>query len=262
MGRVCVGSVKTERLEMGYVRFGTGQKTFVILPGLSIKSVLASAEGIANAYSVFADEYTVYLFDRRSDLPNVYSVYDMAKDTAEAIDALGLSDVDLFGVSQGGMIAQCIAIERPELVRRLVLGSTLARCDASVSGDWIELAEKGDAKALFMSFAERVYSVPFMEKFGRILVAMSNDVTPEDLGRFIILARAIDGFDVYDRLAEIQCPTLVIGAQCDRVTPVERSVEIAEKLGCELYVYPEPYAHAVYDEAPDYKERILDFIKK
>ena len=37
--------------------------------------------------------------------------------------------------------------------------------------------------------------------------------------------------------------------------------EIADLLGCELHIY-EDYGHAVYDEAPDYKERILEFFHK
>ena len=54
---------------------------------------------------------------------------------------------------------------------------------------------------------------------------------------------------------------LVIGAKADRVLTPEGSVEIAEKLGgkCELYMYDEKYGHCVFDEAPDYKDRIYKF---
>ena len=48
----------------------------------------------------------------------------MARDAASLIDALGLEQVDLFGHSMGGYVAQQIAVDRPDLVRRLILVGT------------------------------------------------------------------------------------------------------------------------------------------
>src|SRR6476661_1245743 len=52
------------------------------------------------------------------------TVAGMARDTASLIDALQLEHIDLFGFSMGGHVAQQIAVDRPELVRRLVLVGT------------------------------------------------------------------------------------------------------------------------------------------
>src|SRR6476659_4974931 len=52
------------------------------------------------------------------------TVAGMARDAALLIDALGLEHVDLFGFSMGGHVAQQIAVDRPELVRQLVLVGT------------------------------------------------------------------------------------------------------------------------------------------
>jgi pimeloyl-ACP methyl ester carboxylesterase len=52
------------------------------------------------------------------------TVAGMARDAASLIDALRLEPVDLFGFSMGGHVAQQIAVDRPELVRRLVLVGT------------------------------------------------------------------------------------------------------------------------------------------
>ena len=60
---------------------------------------------------------------------------------------------------------------------------------------------------------------------------------------------------------KIKCPTLVIGDKNDDVLGVEGSHEIADRLGCESYIY-EDYSHAVYDEAEDIEERILEFFEK
>ena len=52
------------------------------------------------------------------------TVAGMARDATSVIDALGLEQVDLFGFSMGGHVAQQIALDRPDLVRRLVLVGT------------------------------------------------------------------------------------------------------------------------------------------
>src|SRR3954466_13038654 len=52
------------------------------------------------------------------------TVAGMARDAGSLIDALGLEQVDLFGFSMGGFVAQQIAVDRPELVRRLILVGT------------------------------------------------------------------------------------------------------------------------------------------
>jgi len=52
------------------------------------------------------------------------TVVGMARDAASLIDALDLEQVDLFGFSMGGYVAQQIAVDRPELVRRLILVGT------------------------------------------------------------------------------------------------------------------------------------------
>src|SRR6201999_533821 len=55
------------------------------------------------------------------------TVAGMARDAAALIDALGLEHVDLFGFSMGGYVAQQIAVDRPDLVRRLILVGTTPR---------------------------------------------------------------------------------------------------------------------------------------
>ena len=46
---------------MKHIVFGSGNKNFVILPGLSVHSVMGLADAIAEAYKDFCEEYTVYV---------------------------------------------------------------------------------------------------------------------------------------------------------------------------------------------------------
>ena len=260
-----ISCIRSDSMEMEYFSFGRGEKPFVILPGLSVKSVMQSAKAIRAAYREFENDYTVYVFDRRSDMPDSYTVRDMADDTAAAMQALGISGAYIFGASQGGMIAMCMAVYHPSLVRAMILGSTAARMDDLIktgTGEWIRLAKEMDMEALTADFIENLYSENTIGKFKDLLIHMNDDASEEDIRRFIIGAEAIDCFDIYDELSLISCPTLVIGSKGDKVLPPENSRMIAEKLGCELFMYGVEYGHCVFDEAPDYKQRIRRFFEK
>lgn len=260
-----VETVSTDTFSMDYLRFGHGDRTLVILPGLSVQSVMGSADAVAEAYQMFTDEYTVYLFDRRKELPASYSVRDMAKDTAEAMKALGLENVFLFGTSQGGMISLEIAAAYPELVQKLILGSSAAEVNDEtyrLFEKWIALAEEGKAEDLYLAFGEAVYPQNVYEQAHDLLVSAAKTVTEEDLSRFIILASSLKGLRIDP--AGITCSVLVLGSEDDNVLGGDSSVQLADLLKkyteCELYMY-KGYGHAAYDTAPDYKDRILQFLK-
>ena len=252
-------------MKMDYIKFGSGKKAFVILPGLSIHSVMGLEDEIAEAYKEFSEEYTVYVFDRARDIQEGYSIRDMARDTAASMKKLKIKNADVFGASQGGMIVLYLAIDYPELVHKMILGSTLARRNDQadrVIGEWIRLAKKRDELALLNSFADQVYSENTLQLYREMLITTNKGISEEEYQRFIILAEACKTFDCTDELSKIKCEVLVIGSEGDRVVTVEGSKEIAEALDCEIYIYDDSYGHGVYDEALDYKKRCLEFLRR
>ena len=163
------GRVPLREGVMHYVSFGSGEKKLVILPGLS--DGLATVEGkalvLAGPYASFLRDFTVYMFSRKEPLPKGHSIRRMAEDQAEALAALGLKRVNVLGVSEGGMIAQCLAMDRPELVEKLVLAVTAPRANDTVKScvpDWIDMARRGDHKALMIDTAEKSYSPERLKK--------------------------------------------------------------------------------------------------
>ena len=84
-GKIRIETVAADDFTMDYFRFGHGDQTLVILPGLSVESVMKFADTVAPAYASFEDRFTVYVFDRRKELPPVYTNRDIARDTAAAI---------------------------------------------------------------------------------------------------------------------------------------------------------------------------------
>ena len=263
--RVPAETVRMENFSMRYFRFGHGERHLVILPGLSVQSVMESAQAVASAYAMFAETFTVTVFDRREEMPPDYTVADMAADTAEAMAALGMSEVCLFGASQGGMIAMLIAAEHPALVSRLALGSTAARLDPERAGilrEWVRLADAGDAEGLYLAFGEAVYPEKLFALSRGLLREAAKAVTPEELARFSRAARGTDGYNAEKALAAVRCPVLVLAASDDRVLGPDAAEGIARILGgrpdFSMHVYT-GYGHAAYDTAPDYKERLYRF---
>ena len=251
-----------------YIKFGTGEKTLVILPGISVQSALPMAAAVEKQYEIFCSDYTVYLFERREDMPENYSVYDMASDTAKAICELGLRDICLFGVSQGGMIAIIIAAEHPELVAKLALGSSAAYfSDEFVEGkkEWLNYAEQGDAVKLYLCFGKRLYSPEFFEQYKHALRYLAKTVEEKDLKRFITLVKGTEGFDARDEMKSINCPVLAIGDTSDMVLGGNSTPQIAElqknNPRFEMFMYS-GMGHAVYDTAPDYQQRLFAFFGK
>lgn len=260
--------VKKLRLEIGAsvldcVRFGSGDKTLVMLPGLSVKGVGEAALPLAWMYRAFSKDYTVYIFDRRTQVPEGCTIRDLAEDAAAGMEQLGLSQADVLGVSQGGMIAQELAIRHSSLIHKLVLAVTASRPNEVMEqalGRWVELARQGDWPAFTADMMERMYSAPYVEKYRWLFPLLSKMSKPKDSGRFIALAQACLTCSSYPELHRIVCPTLVLGGKQDRVLTGHASQEIAESLGCEIYLY-EGLGHAAYDEAPDFSQRVLDFFR-
>lgn len=246
-----------------YAVFGSGEKVLVIIPGLSFKPVTVNAEEIAKAYDVFAKDYTVYLFDRSRPVNKSVTIENMAENLFEALVSLNIESAYFFGASQGGMILQSLLINHPEIIKKAVLGSTAARADSNIKSKidrWINLAKAGDSEKLHIQFFNDVYSEELIDSFGGNIYSLIPKCSTEELNTFCFLAEACKDFDMYDRLNEISCPVLIIGSEKDKIMGKERQIETAEKTGGELFLYSS-FGHAVYDEAPDYKEKLLNFFE-
>ena len=252
--------------DMDYISFGKGKNILVMLPGLG--DGLATVKGkeifFAMAYKKFAENFKVYLFSRKNHLKNGYSTRDMAKDQIEAMKMLGISKADIVGVSQGGMIAQYIAIDNPNVVRKLVLALTLSKQNEIVQKtvtSWIEMAKNKNYKDLIRNTAEKSYSETYLKKIRFLYPVLSRVGKPKSFNRFLIQAASCIKHNAYQELEKIKCPTLVIGGREDKIVGVNASVELSEKIeNSELFIY-EGLGHAAYEEARDFNTRILRFLQ-
>ena len=207
--------------DMDYIRFGQGERVLVMLPGVGdgLKTVKGMALPFAFLYRAMVRDFTVYVFSRRVELAPHMSTREMAADLNDAMDALGLADAAVVGVSQGGMIAQWLAIDHPEKVRKLVLTVTLSRPNLTMEETvavWTKMAKRGDYRGIMLDTAERSYS-PKRIRTARISYGLLGNVgKPKSFDRFLIQAESCVTHDAYEELKYIGCPTLVIGGTDDR----------------------------------------------
>ena len=250
---------------MDFVSFGNGDKRLLMIPGLSdgLKTVKGMAAVMATMYKSFAKSHRVYIMSRKNYLEKGYSTRDMAADYKTALEKLGISQADVFGVSQGGMIAQYIAIDYPVLVEKLVLAVTLSKQNETVQnvvGNWIKMAEANDYKSIFIDTAEKSFTEKRLKKYRPLYPLLSKTGKPKSFDRFIIQANACITHNAYNELDKIKCPTLVIGGDSDKVTGPGTSEEIAGKITNSKLKIFEGYGHGVYDEAKEFNRLVLEFL--
>jgi len=260
------GEVSVDGFKMSYAVFGRGPKVLVMLPGLSdgLATVRGKAKLLAAPYKIFFDKYTVYMFSRKDDMKEGYTIEEMAEDQVKALKSLGIDRFSLLGVSEGGMIAQYIAIDHPEAVEKLILAVTSAKANEKLReslGTWMEFAKKKEHKKLMIDTAEKSYSSAYLMKYRQVYPFIGLIGRPKSYDRFIVNAKAILDFDASDELKKISCPCLIIAGELDKIAGLDASHELKEKIkGSRLHVY-KGLGHGAYEEAKDFNERVLDFLE-
>lgn len=259
-----MNKLQLNNMNVDYITFGKGNKPLVMIQGLNTRSIKGMAIPLAYMYRIFAKEYKVYLFDRRENVFDGITVKDLAFDIIEAMDKLNIKNADIFGVSQGGMIAQNIAIYRPDLVNKLVLAVTLSKNNEiveSVVNNWITLTKEGKMKELIKDMAIKMYSDSYIRRYKPFIPLLTILQKPKDINRFIILAKSCLTCNTYDDLDKIKCPVFVIGGSLDKVVGSKASIEIADKLNCKIHLY-DKLGHASYEEAKDFNKLVFNFLNE
>ena len=182
------------------------------------------------------------------------SIPAMAAHALAFVDALGVAQVDILGYSLGGMIAQEIALERPSLVRKMLLVGT-----APEGGEDIMHMEKPELKKITddrnlaglqrlvkLFFAPSASSQAAGEAFIARLAQRKQDREPlsgPNVAKAQIAAfRAWEAFtgERFAKLRKISQPCLVANGVFDNMIPVRNSYMLSEHLpNAMLITYPD-----------------------
>ena len=225
----------------------------------------------------FSKYYRVITLDNRgvgkSDKTSQhYTVRTMADDTRALLDYLGVDKAHVLGVSLGGMIAQEMAINYPDRVRKLILASTFAEI-GHANGSAVENMGHGsafteaDIKDLRSVDMRRIMSEVIRLSFNRRLFKMFLVPLTKIYLRFREV-QAISGqveaamaHSTLDRLHQIKAPTLVIAGTGDRLIPFRSSEVLAERIPGARLVRVEGGSHAFFMEMRGrFNKEVLDFL--
>lgn len=261
------GCIRIDDTDMDYVTFGNGDNILIMIPGLGdgISSVKGMSIPMAMSFRMYAKDYKIYIFSRKNKLEENASTRTMAEDIAKALKVLGIHKAYVLGISQGGMIAQYLAIDYPNLVEKLILAVTSATPNEliqEVLGQWILMAEQNDYKSLIIDTAEKSYSEKRLKKYRLLYPVLGRIGKPKDFSRFLIQAKSCIRHNALSELHKILCPTLVIGGDCDKIVGVDASGELADNIRMSELFICKGLGHAAYEEAKDFHARVLYFLSK
>lgn len=182
------------------------------------------------------------------DVPGPVRYADLAADTAELLDRLGVRDADFVGWSDGGIIALMLAVRRPDLVRRLVVVGANA-----VPG---REALTPETRAMLASYRPRDDTVRAAEYarlsgdsaggwavvIGKLERLWLEHPTPDEL--------------TLDDLARIRAPTLVVSGDRDAVR-LEHTLELYRRLPDGALLIVPGAEHSVLRDRPGWINPLL-----
>jgi len=224
----------------------------------------------------FGDRFRIVRCDLRGQLlspgtPHA-DMFGHADDVLAVLDHLGIDRIHVIGPSYGGAVATILAARHPDRVQSLVIATATDRLTDRMLADSRELqatardaASGGDRLKVYQLFAPNTFSEKWLASQPPDLleqrarqIAMLPDTFFSGLAD---LMAALDTLDLGDELPRIKAPTLVIGAELDKVFPVEHSKSLARAIpGARLTIIPDVGHAAIVENPPAFFGPMVSFI--
>ncbi len=195
---------------------------------------------------------------------------DIQVDLIEALlDQLGLDVVNIVGISYGGEVALLYASKFPNKVRRLILFNTSAYTSPwlkEIGWQWNAIGKNRDGKVYYRATIPVIYSPSFYEKKldwmkkreSYLIPIFSN---PEFLDQMERLTDSAESYDVREDLDKITCPTLIIAADEDYLTPIANQKYLQEKIRhAELVILPGVGHASMYERPLLFVTMVIGFV--
>lgn len=206
---------------MAFVRMGSG-RPLLVLPGLTPDHDLPEGSDLrfqTGQFAPLARAREVWWVNRRQGLPAGISMAGIAADYAELIRSRFDPPVDVLGTSTGASVALALAVDHPDLIRRLVvhgahrLGERGRRTQRVMARELRAGHPRRAAAVEFEAIGAGPVSGAAMTALGWLFGRRFYGSAGTDV---LAVIDAEDALDVGDRLGEITAPTLVVGGARDR----------------------------------------------
>ncbi|HEX6456200.1 MAG TPA: alpha/beta fold hydrolase [Solirubrobacterales bacterium] len=251
-------SVRTSSAELHYERAGSGEP-LVLIQGMSGTHVSWGEAFLAP----LRESFDVTAFDNRgiglsAPIDGPFTIAEMAEDTAALMGELGLESAHVVGISMGGMIAQELALARPELLRSLTLGCTYCGGPGSQlmpeenARKLMEGMASGDRERAIRASFEVNLSPAFRADESRFSAFHEMATTVPAAKQTIELqVQAIFGHNTSAGLSEISTPALVIHGSDDGVLPYANGELVASLIPGARLETLEGVGHMFWWEQPE-----------
>ncbi|QKG21223.1 alpha/beta fold hydrolase [Actinomadura verrucosospora] len=212
-------------------------------------------ERLAHGRRVFAYDFRGH--GGAAGAPRPFSMDDLARDMGGVLDAFGVEQAHVVGLSMGGGIAQTFAVRSPERVASLALLATTDHAFDAFEGR-ARSGEVDGMEAQIVPTLTRWFTAPALAVNGWGVQYARELVRRFDPADWAAAWRAFKGVDVQGRLAELEAPTLVLVGEEDYSTTPEVMSGIAERIPGSTYQVLPGTPHMQTLEKPELVADALD----
>jgi 3-oxoadipate enol-lactonase len=240
-------------------------------PVVFINGLLSDTTSWALQVPVFAQHFRVLIYDCRgqgqSDKPpGPYSADLHAQDLTGLLDALGIEQAHIVGISNGGTVALCFASQQQQRIARLVLVDTLAHADALIRAKlqgWLTAVNEGGPDLRFDVATPWVWGRRFLANNPDVLAAVRARAAQANVDAMRTLIEGAMQHDVRERLPQITLPTLVLVGEDDLLTPPSMARELAAGLpNAELMLVPQAGHFLTVERPLVFNAAVLAFLQQ
>jgi len=202
----------------------------------------------------------------KSEAPDgAYTLDQLAADVIGLLDALNIHFVHFVGLSIGGMIGQCLALDYADRLKSLTLCDTAPVIPEEAKPLFEERLHRARDKGLQALVEEtlgRWFTQAFLKRNPAEVEMIRNQILATPLTGFIGCSKAILDLNYLDRLSEIILPTLIIVGEDDPGTPVAASAAMHEHIqNSKLVVLPAAAHLSNIEQAQAFNAALLDFLQ-
>ena len=207
----------------------------------------------------------------QSSKPNrPYTIEEMADHAARVLDAAGVKQAGVLGLSMGGMIAQELVLRHPNRVHRLALGCTHCGGSNRIPPHPNVIQRFADNKDLspeeiIDKNLELLVTPQFLRSGSAALLRYKERQLKAPFQPDYALKRQLDaiaGFDACERIGSIQVPTLILTAELDMLVPPENGGLLSRHIPNAVEKSFANAGHLIYLEcAQDFNETIMNFFR-
>jgi 3-oxoadipate enol-lactonase len=214
--------------------------------------------------------YRVLRYDTRghggTEAPSGKYTLDMLGDDAVGLlDSLDIHVVHWVGLSMGGMIGQCLALNHADRVQSLALCDTAAIMPDDNQPIWqehIDTARNEGLQGLVQLTMGRWFTPPYRSKKTSNFEIIQKIFLETSVAGYIGCSEAIRALNYLERLMEIKKPTLIMVGEHDPGTPVSASEAMHERIPNSKLVILQSAAHLSNVEQPEaFNNALMEFLK-